>query len=262
MACNVAHFPLPHLDISFSVSRTQYLRCLILCHYKQASTHHARVADSEMPSDLNPFLLAASTPDPDPRLVPLLRESPELASGQDEHGYSLLHAASSYNHTELMCTLVNEFKVDINLQDEDGETCLFVAETVEMAKCLIEDLGIDVNIKNEEGMTALDKVMSEEDFPEIAEYLQGQASSQQSTTAHTTGRLPPLPPNVRIDVNSQVEQDAVDGQEPDPEFRRRIEDLASRDNFQSEEGQRELRELITDAVRDVSDDRDVRRRIG
>lgn len=49
--------------------------------------------------------------------------------------------------------------------------------------------------------------------------------------------------------------------EPDPAFRRRIEELAARENFESDEGQQELRALITDAVRGTSaHDRDVLQR--
>ncbi|ETN36470.1 uncharacterized protein HMPREF1541_08748 [Cyphellophora europaea CBS 101466] len=212
-------------------------------------------------SELNPFLLAANTPSPDPRLLPLLRSDPSLAARQDAHGYSLLHAASSYNHVNLLKSLVSEFSVDINLEDEDGETCLFVVETLEAAKCLVEDLKIDTSINNHEGMTAAEKFESEDEYPEIATYLRQQAGQQPTASPSSNTRLPTLPPNVSIGVNTTEEQTATLEQEPDPEFRRRIEELAARDNFQSEEGQRELRELITDAVRGVSDERDVRRRV-
>lgn len=218
-------------------------------------------------ADLNPLLLAANTPDPDPRLLPLLRSKPELASKQDSHGYSLMHAAASYNHIDLLRILVNEFHVDVNVRDEDNETCLFVTETVEAAKCLVEELNIDRSAKNDEDMTAQEKFESEGDFPEIAAYLQGDAIGQgNGSTPVQNGHLPPLPPNVR--VNFGAISDVPDGdanlQEPDPEFRRRIEELASRENFHTEQGQRELRDLITDAVRDVSqDDRSAqRRRVG
>ncbi len=212
-------------------------------------------------SDLNPFLLAANIPDPDSRLLPLLHSKPALASRQDAHGYSLLHAAASYNHLDLLRSLVNEFKVDVNLRDEDGETCLFVAESVDIAKCLIEELCIDNDVKNEEGVTALEKFESEEEFPEVAIYLRSQVGGAMASGQSSAERLPPLPPNVSINVNAQAEHDEVNGQEPDPEFKRRIEELAAKENFQTEEGQQELRELITDAVRNVNDDRDVRRRV-
>jgi uncharacterized protein len=211
-------------------------------------------------SELNPFLLAASTPSPDPRLLPLLRSNTSLASVQDSHGYSLLHAASSYNHIDLLKALVSDFSVDINLKDEDAETCLFVAEDLDVVKCLVEELGIDQNIKNSEGMTAAEKFESENEYPEIAMYLRQQAGEGAPSTNGNT-RMPPLPPNISIGVNTADEESAIAEQQPDPDFRRRIEELAARENFQSEEGQRELRELITDAVRGVSDERDVRRRV-
>lgn len=212
-------------------------------------------------AELNPFLLAAVTPEPDPRLLPLLRSKPALASSQDAHGYSLLHAAASYNHRDLLRTLVNEFKVDVNLKDEDHETCLFVTETVQVAKCLVEELHIDLSIRNEEDMTALEKFASEDEFPEITAYLQAYATGNSDTDVTTTTSLPPLPPNMTLNINPTPQISAVEGQEPDPEFRRRIEELAAKENFHTEEGQRELRQLITDAVKGVNDDRDVRRRI-
>jgi uncharacterized protein len=212
-------------------------------------------------SEPNPFLLAASTPSPDPRLLPLLRTNPSLASAQDAHGYSLLHAASSYSHIDLLKALVSDFSVDVNLKDEDGETCLFVAEDLHVVKCLVEELDIDKAIKNDEGMTAADKFESEAEYPEIAMYLRQQAGEPLAAADGNT-RLPPLPPNISIGVNSTADENAIAEQRPDPEFRRRIEELAARENFQSEEGQRELRDLITDAVRGVSDERDVRRRVG
>ncbi|KIV79998.1 hypothetical protein PV11_07533 [Exophiala sideris] len=185
----------------------------------------------------------------------------------------LLHAAASYNHLDLLRSLVNEFDVNINLKDEDGETCLFVVETVEAAKCLVEELHVDVNVQNDEDMTAAEKFASEEEFPDVAEYLQRLSHQNQSTDAASnrtgpvsndaTRRVQPLPPNVTINIDTEANASANGiEQEPDPEFRRRIEELAAKENFNTEEGQRELRELITDAVRGVgNEERDVRRRL-
>jgi uncharacterized protein len=212
-------------------------------------------------SDLNPFLLAANTPTPDSRLLPLLRSKPDLASSQDAHGYSLLHAAASYNHIDLLKVLVNELSVDINLKDEDGETCLFVVESIDAARVLVEDLHIAIDIRNNEGQTALEKLEAEEEYPDIALWLRQREGDPSRPSPAATTALPVLPPNVRIGLNTADEHSTLAEQEPDPEFRRRIEELAARDDFQSEENQRELRSLITDAVRDVSDDREVRRRV-
>ncbi|MCJ1240114.1 hypothetical protein MMC14_008114 [Varicellaria rhodocarpa] len=227
----------------------------------------------------NPFLLAS---DNSPKLIPLLRSNPSLASSQDHHGYSLMHAATSYNHIDLLRTLVNEFGVDVNIKDEDGETALFVAETVEVAQVLVEDFKIDTGMANAEGLTAEKKIRGEGDFPTVADYLQESRTRKDAsrTTSHQAideiqgspdGELypaPPLPPNVTINVGTMdAAASDTDGTDAaDPEFRRRIEELAAREDFQTEAGQTELRELIKDAVKGVAADaaeaeRDVRRRI-
>jgi hypothetical protein len=217
----------------------------------------------------NPFLLAA---DNSPTLLPLLRSNPALASTQDDHGYSILHAAASYSHISLLRALVNELHVDVNLRDEDGETCLFVTETVDIAKCLVEELGIDQSIKNDEGLLAQETIEQDGSFPEVATYLKSISTHTQDSLSNGAGSSgqgsqapPPLPPNVTLNVGTMPEDGAEgDEQSPDPEFRRRIEELASRDNFHTEDGQQELRDLITDAVRGVhaeNNSRDVRRRM-
>lgn len=217
-------------------------------------------------SQSNQFLLAA---DNSPQLLPLLRSNPSLASAQDDHGYSLMHAAVSYNHLDLLRTLVSEFNVDVDLKDEDGETALFVAETVECARILVEELKTDITITGEEGKTAREKIEVEGDFPEVAAYLLQLESSTNGiftngangTASNILNPAPPLPEGLSIEVGTMVPEDAG-GEVVDTDLRRRIEELASRADFQSEEGQRELRELITDALRgQVGDEREVRRRI-
>ncbi|KAI1401304.1 ankyrin repeat-containing protein [Hypoxylon fuscum] len=213
----------------------------------------------------NPFLLAA---DNSSALLPLLRENPSLASEQDSHGYSLVHAAASYNHLDLLRTLIHEFHVDANLRDEDDETALFVVETVDAARLLVEELGADITIKGSEGYTARQKIMEEGDFPEVAEYLQSreEASRVQNLlngtngANGTNGTIPPVPEGLNISV-STVTPAEDDELEVDPEFRRRIEQLAERDDFHSEAGQNELRHLIRDAIAEqTSSDRNVRPR--
>ncbi|CCC05015.1 hypothetical protein SMACR_07338 [Sordaria macrospora] len=199
----------------------------------------------------NPYLLAADSPD---ACIALLRENPSLASGQDEHGYSLIHAAASYNHLDLLRTLVSEFKVPVNLKDEDGETALFVVETVAAAKVLVEELKLDTTIVNDEGQTAREKIEAEEDYPEVAEYLrglEGEASNisiavNGTTNGTTPADLPPAPEGLQVQIGTMNE--AEDAGEPDPEFRRRIEELASREDFETVEGQAALRQLVEDAI--------------
>lgn len=216
------------------------------------------------------WILAA---DNDPQLLPLLRSDPSIASSQDAHGYSLLHAAASYNHLDLLRTLVNEFHVNVNIKDEDGETPLFVVETVESAQVLVEELKADLSTKNHESITAEQKIREEGDYTTVAEYLKecrertiSLSAGVLGTTQHTNGHLPPLPPNVTMQLGTLEDEQALgDASQVDPEFRQRIEQLAARDDFQGEEGQRELRELITDAISGAErgeSERDVRQRLG
>lgn len=214
---------------------------------------------------LNPFLLAADNSE---RLLPLLRQDASLASSQDEHGYSLVHAAASYNNLDLLRVLVNELHASVDLKDEDGETALFVVETADCAKVLVEELHANILTRGIEGKTAREKIEEEGDFPEIAVYLRikelendiGQTNgSGISATAAGSHPPPPLPEGLSVNFGTMVPEEA--GELVDPEFRRKIEELAQREDFQGEDGQRQLRELITEAIRgDVGHQQNVRRR--
>ncbi|KAI3331603.1 ankyrin repeat-containing protein [Xylariaceae sp. AK1471] len=214
----------------------------------------------------NPFLLAA---DNSPALLPLLRENPTLAGQQDEHGYSLVHAAASYNHLDLLRALIQEFKVDVNLRDEDEETALFVVETIDAAKVLVEELGADLMIKGSEGYTACQKITEDGEFPELAVYLKLKEAERaqdlilngtNGEPARNGSEMPPLPEGLNVSVSTITPAEENEN-EADPEFRRRIEELAQREDFHTEAGQAALRQLIQDALTDGNpDDRNVRPR--
>lgn len=227
----------------------------------------------------NPYLLAADNPT---ALLDLLRENPAIASSQDEHGYSLVHAAASYNHLELLRALIREFNVDVNIRDEDEETPLFVVETVDAAKCLVEELGADINLKGAEVITAAQKIEGEGDYPEVAEYLKsvkshrtadavakaqaesGAAPAETGTdTAAPPINLPPVPEGLAVTLGTMDQAEEVPP-EIDPEFKRRIEQLAEREDFHTPEGQAELRRLVEDAILDqgLGDERSVRQKQG
>lgn len=219
----------------------------------------------------NPYLLAA---DNSPDLLPLLRENPALAPAQDEHGYSLIHAAASYNHLDLLRALVRELHVPVDLKDEDGETALFVVETVDAAKVLVQELNLDPAITNDEGVTAREKIEAEGDWPDVAQFLasletgggaDGEAKKQPETNGETAApvELPPVPEGLEVRVGTMTEAEET-SQEVDPEFRRRIEELAAREDFHTAEGQAQLRQLVQDAVsgQGLSEDRNVRPRQG
>ena len=195
----------------------------------------------------NPYLLACDQPN---ALLELLRANPSNASCQDEHGYSLLHAAASYGHTDLLRALVKEFNVDVNLLDEDGETCLFVVEQPKIARCLVEELGVDYKKTNDEGQTALEKIAADEEFLQVVAYLSEVIGAPGGDAAAAAlNRPPPVPNNMQVNVGTMSEQEAIAGEaEVDPEFKRRIDELAAREDFNSEATQNQLRELVMDAI--------------
>lgn len=230
-------------------------------------------------------------PDSPSTVLSQLQAHPELASQQDAHGYSLVHASASYGHSDLLKALVRDFHVDPNIKDEDGETALFSVEEVRMARELL-DLGLDATIRNGDGQTAAVKLDDDDEQPAVAAYLREAASgtgsggnvsqdpvtggtshlAAQSSTAsnqvngedNASHPPPPLPNGLQLNVGTMAATDV--GEEPDPEFRRRIEELASRADFEGEEGQRELRNLVSDAISGLRSEEDApptsRRRLG
>ncbi|TGO42996.1 hypothetical protein BHYA_0004g01230 [Botrytis hyacinthi] len=216
------------------------------------------------PAQPNPFLLAA---DNSPDLLPLLRSNPALASAQDEHGYSLMHAAASYSHLDLLRALVTEFDVNVDLKDEDGETALFVAETLDCAKLLVEELHANFTIRSaEDGCNARERIEAEGDYPEVAVYLrikeleaEGGLPASGGTDA-IVAHPPLVPEGLSVNIGTMNPDEDV-GEVIDPEFKRRIDELAARDDFQTPAGQEELRKLITEAITgEVGEGREVRQR--
>lgn len=215
----------------------------------------------------NPFLLAA---DNSPELLPLLRRQHSIASAQDEHGYSLVHAAASYNHLDLLRSLLVEFNVPVDLKDEDDETALFVCETIECARLLVEEFHADTSVRSLDGKTARERIESDGDFPDVAAYLrqfeenkeclQGNGVHQTTSQENIINPAPPLPEGFSIDIGTIAPEDIGD-EVVDPEFKRRIEELAARGDFEGEERQRQLREIITEAIRgQIGQEREVRQR--
>ncbi|KAK5657790.1 hypothetical protein OQA88_2863 [Cercophora sp. LCS_1] len=211
----------------------------------------------------NPYLLAADSP---ALLLELLEEDNSIAAGQDDYGYSLVHAAASYNHLDLLRKLVSDYKVPVDIRDEDGETALFVVETVAAARVLVEELSLDPSLKNDENQTAREKLEAEDEWPEVVQYLKGRETTPAtngttSDDASDTPDLPPAPEGLQVTVGTMDEAE-VEEQQPDPEFRRRIEELAARPDFQTPEGQAELRRLVEEALNGegMSEERSVRPR--
>ncbi|PHH67737.1 hypothetical protein CDD80_564 [Ophiocordyceps camponoti-rufipedis] len=174
-------------------------------------------------------------------LLPFLWENPQTASLQDEHGYSLVHAAASYNRLDLLRALICEFDVDVNLKDEDDETALFVVETVEAAKLLVEDLGVDVSHRGSGGLTAVERLEAEGEFPAVVTYLK---SLRDSVESSATAAIQDAMRDPSEGISVPMSMASLAG----PEFHRRIQDFARRDDIDSAEGQADLRRMVEEAL--------------
>ena len=198
-------------------------------------------------------------------ILQTLEQHPQLATTRDAHGYSLVHAAASYNQLNVLRDLVQKYSADVNILDEDGETALFATENTEVAKCLVEELGADVNVRNSEGKTAEEKICEEEgEGHEVYQYLRSQRTGGESGIAEVveTNGMPPLPNGVQVNMGTMTEDAAGDA--PDPELRRRIDELAAREDFQTPEVQEQLRQLIQEVITGMGadeGDRSVRQRV-
>jgi ankyrin repeat protein len=118
-----------------------------------------------------------------------LEQHPHLASARDAHGYSLVHAAASYNQLAVLRDLVQKYNANVNITDEDGETPLFATEKTEVAKCLVEELGADTTIQNQEGQTAEDKIGEEEgETHEVYQYLKSLRTGEEPATRGCQGQ--------------------------------------------------------------------------
>jgi hypothetical protein len=181
-----------------------------------------------------------------------LAQHPQLAAARDAHGYSLVHAAASYGQLGVLRDLVQKYSADVNILDEDGETPLFAAEKVDVAKCLVEELGADTTLRNEEGKIAEEKIAEEEgEAHEVFQYLKSLRTGDAPASAGAVETAdvhppPPLPDGVNVEMGTMAEDEAGDA--PDPEIRRRIEELAARPDYESEEVQSQLRELVTEVL--------------
>lgn len=103
----------------------------------------------------------------------------------DENTYTPMHAAASYAQIPVLEFLLSRGG-NVNITDEDGETPLFVVETVEVARYLVEH-GADVNHRNNDGELPTDRL--EEDAPEVSEYLRSLGSSVTQDTSNGATQL-------------------------------------------------------------------------
>ncbi|KAG1095040.1 hypothetical protein G6F42_018628 [Rhizopus arrhizus] len=97
-----------------------------------------------------------------------LLESGVAVDGHDQFGYTAMHAAVSYNQIEMVKLLI-EKGANVNIEDFEKDTPLYVAENVEMAQLLLDN-GADPKHINEDGITPALTAL-EEGWEEVAQFL-------------------------------------------------------------------------------------------
>ena len=113
----------------------------------------------------------------------------------DENGYTLLHAAASYNQLDILRFLLGSSnQVNVNAVDNDGDSALHYSTKVDAARLLIDIGKINPSITNSDGKTALQAKQEEinemmqdedvddddeemEDLKKLVEYLSTLSSS-------------------------------------------------------------------------------------
>ncbi|SCU87895.1 LAMI_0D07932g1_1 [Lachancea mirantina] len=159
---------------------------------------------------------------------------------KDPNGYTPLHAAASYAHTELLKKLCSEpYNGNINVTDNDGDTPLHHCEDVGTARLIIEELGGDLTLKNSEGKTALDAFEDEAEFPELITYMRAMSGVANDAPIIDESILAQFKENVRY----TLENDPVTDDPVSIERRRRLEHILDGENAE-EELEQYVRELV------------------
>ena len=160
-------------------------------------------------------------------------------NSKDPNGYTPIHAATSYGHTELLKLLI-ERGGNVNIKDFEGDTPLHHVEDLATAKILVEEFMADYKLKNEEGQTAADFVEEQNEYPELTAYLKSLIHAQPELSA--TGTLPKAGEVEGHQIRYTIEDDHIPMVE---ESRKKLESIVK-----SENPEKALRELVTFAVRD------------
>ena len=146
------------------------------------------------------------------------------------------HAAASYGHLDVIEYLISQGG-NIDVEDFDGDTPLFVVETPEVAKFLIEK-GADASHRNHEGTTPAINAASE-GWREVAEEI-----------AKVTGET----------VTEEEEEDelahvAVGDDEDDGAFLRQVEQVIQQTEQDGMNRDEQLRGLVSQMVmRQIQED--------
>ncbi|KAF9584964.1 hypothetical protein BGW38_004466 [Lunasporangiospora selenospora] len=169
-------------------------------------------------------------------------------NAQDEFGYSPLHAAISYGHKELAQYLLDN-GANVNIQDNDNDTPLFVCETVELAEFLI-GAGANPMHKNIEDVTAADNAEEEEWF-EVAHYLRD-LTNVPHPDKHDGERSMDMNYLLRgsddDDDDSDKEIEAKFDDSIPSEYQERIQEIMTSKDFDESKRDEELRKVVAEML--------------
>lgn len=168
------------------------------------------------------------------------------ANSKDPNGYTPVHAAAAYGHTDLLVLLVKKYGGDINVVDSDGDTPLHHCEDVATAKVIIEELGGDFKAINHEGQTALNSFEEDGEFPDLISYMREKSgiAPGEDNMGISKDQMDMLKNNVRYTLETEPEAN------DDPqavERRKRLEQIMQGDNV-DEELEAFVREIIRDQM--------------
>ncbi|EPQ31739.1 uncharacterized protein PFL1_01071 [Pseudozyma flocculosa PF-1] len=169
------------------------------------STTNSSTAAAAQGDDGKNIWIAAGEGDLE-RVKYLVDERGISPTAADEFTYTPLHAAASYGHLDILRFLLSHPSAPsdaANTTDSDGDTPLFVCETVEAARVLIDEFKADPKWKNNEGDTPASSAF-ENEHEDLATYLRS-----------LTGEPEPVSPLSDQDDDDEDDDDKDD--EPAPQ---------------------------------------------
>jgi ankyrin repeat protein len=134
-------------DTAFGLAAWQgHLEVMIYLHQQGADVNHKRKVD-----DITPLMIAAISGETD--VVRWLYEHGALPEEKDKQGSTALHWAASCGNLETVQYLVAEVKVDISLEDNDGDNAFSIAAWQGHLEVMLylQQQGADINLKPKVG---------------------------------------------------------------------------------------------------------------
>lgn len=162
----------------------------------------------------------------------------------DPNGYTPMHAAAAYGHTDLLKYLVSKGG-DVNVTDDDGDTPLHHTEQLATAQVLIGELGADYSAKDNDGLTPVQFLEQMGEAQDLITYLHSLEANgtDVETVQHTTL---PNGENIRLST-SQIDPD----NSPELAARREQIEKIMAEDISEEERDDKLRAIILGCLQEA-----------